>query len=316
LKSADPLVSIIIPVFNRFDLAFRAINSVLSQTHTNWELFIIDDCSESVFELSEDIVKQMDTRPIKVFRNETNQGPGRSRQTGLNNARGEYVCFLDSDDYYHPDFLKKSINVHQKYSEIGATYTTSKYIQTNEIRKNSDQTYKYLMPTLFEKKRPWPTCALLWKKDCTASWKELRSNQDSLFEIDCSFINNRIQHIPEILCFIDKGTGQNTKDLVKDTASNLHRNYVTIYALKNWKKIRVENKDQQQLKEIIIKRVIYVSSKLAGNGIGLPILNNSLQLFPLNWRIAVSLMLLSFMVFIPSGRIRNLSKRTIAALNH
>lgn len=315
MKSADPLVSIIIPVYNRFDLAFRAINSVISQTYTNWEIFIVDDCSISIFQLNEDILRASDSRTIKVFRNETNLGPGRSRQKGLNNASGEYVCFLDSDDYYHPDFLEKSISMHRENPGIGATYTISKYIQTDLIIKYSDQNHKYLMPTLFEKQRPWPTCALLWNRKFVASWKELRTNQDSLFEIDCSLMNNRIQLVPEILCFIDKGTGQNTTDLVKEAASDLHRNHVVTYALKNWKKIQVDNEDKRRLKNAVIKRTIYVSSKLAGHGLSLPILKNGIQLVSLKWTAAFFLIFFSVFVSIPSKKIHSLSKRIIIRLN-
>lgn len=303
MKNADPLVSIIIPVFNRFDLAFRAINSVLSQTHTNWELFIIDDCSESVFKLGEDIIKQMDARPIKVFRNETNQGPGRSRQTGLNNARGEYVCFLDSDDYYHPDFLIKSVKIHQVNLDIFATYTTAVYLDTQKVRHRSDISFDEIVPTILTDSRPWPTCGLLWKNQGLPEWRNLRTNQDYWFELDCAMINNKIKHIPEILVFVDKNTSYNTNDLVLENQRLINRNIIFQFALKNYHKFVEVKSTSSVIRKAAIKRLLYSTGKIIKYGNSYIIWDNTKLILRFNLLLGFISLFTLFISFIPQSRI-------------
>lgn len=306
------LVTVIIPVFNRFAEAHRAVRSVLDQTWSNWELIIVDDASCNIYQLPDET--QAYKQNISLIRNASNIGPGLSRQRGLEKAKGQYVCFLDSDDYYHPEFIKYSLEVHKKYPYIAATYTAAQYIQTGQIREGSNKSYSYIMPTLFEQRRPWPTCSLLWKTEYTATWKPLRTNQDSLFELDCCFKNNSIAHVPEVLAFIDKGTGQNSADLVKNWMSDLNRNAVGIHALKNISKIIVKDSDRKRLKKAILHRIIYVSSKLAGNGQATAILNNGLSLIKA-WRIeGLILVLLSFLVLIPIPHLRDLVKKSLTYL--
>jgi len=304
------LISVIIPVFNRFDEANRAVNSVVNQTYRSWELIIIDDNSASPYSIP--VMNATTNGKITLLRNEKNIGPGLSRQRALEIANGSFVCFLDSDDYYDPEFLSKSIHIHKLNPSIAATYTAAVYIQTGQIREGSDQSYQYIMPTLFEQHRPWPTCAWLWNKSSVATWKSLRTNQDSLFELDCCFINNNIRHIPEVLCYIDKGTGQNTADLVKARASDKHRNVVALHALKNRHKIQVHTSDQDRLNQAIKNRVMYVSSKLAGHGYGLAIIKNGVNLFPVSIQAGLLLLILGLPTLLPIGSIRNLSKRAIA----
>lgn len=303
------IITVIIPVYNRFKVTERAIQSVLAQTYTNWELFIVDDNSNEAFVLPESC--KSNQQKITVLRNEQNIGPGLSRQIALDLTNGHLVCFLDSDDYYHPSFFEKSLTIHERNPNISATYSTAKYIQTDEIREGSNVAYEYVMPTLFEAQRPWPTCGWMWKRRYISRWKPLRTNQDSLFELDCCFINNNIRHIPEVLCFIDKGTGQNTADLVKAKASDRHRNVVALHALKNRHRIEVAPTDQARLNLAIRNRVVYVSSKLAGHGYGLDVMKNGLKLMSLSWKAGFFLLLLGIPVLLPSRAIHNVVKKII-----
>jgi glycosyltransferase involved in cell wall biosynthesis len=304
-----PLVSVVIPLRNRFEYADRAVVSVLTQTYKNWELIIIDDCSDSTY-IPPEVSKKVGN-DIKLLRNEFNVGPGISRQRGIYNSTGSYICFLDSDDYYHPEFIEKSLEKHFKFPDIGVTFTAAVYIQSGKYRECGDEDYRYIMPTLFEKKRPWPTCSLLWKREMIAEWSDLRTNQDSLFELECSFINNRIEYVSEVLCYIDKGTGQNTHNLVRNRESDLHRNYVALYAYRNRKKIAIPDSDQKKLNDAIVYRIMLVSSKLASHGLGLQIFKNGLSLFLTNKLHSIILVILSAPVVLPSFRIRNICKSLI-----
>lgn len=311
MQSYESLVTVIIPVYNRFDEARRAIDSVVQQSYRTWELIIVDDNSNLPFELP--VVDFSINNNLTLLRNNQNQGPGLSRQRALNIAKGSFICFLDSDDYYHPEFLSKSLQTHLLNPGIAATYATSVYIQTGQIREGSDCAYFNIMPTLFEQRRPWPTCSLLWNRASLAIWKPLRTNQDSLFELDCCFINNNIRHIPEVLCFVDKGTGQNTADLVKAKASDRHRNIVALHALENRHQIKVADSEQAKLNLAIRNRVVYVSSKLAGHGYGLDIMKNGLKLMSLSWKEGILLFLLGMPASIPIKLLQNLIKRVISS---
>lgn len=92
------MISVIIPVYNVEDYLHVCINSVLKQTCQDFEIICIDDAStDSSLEILE-YFSQKDSR-IKIIKNEFNQGPGYSRNCGLNVANGKYVFFIDGDDW-------------------------------------------------------------------------------------------------------------------------------------------------------------------------------------------------------------------------
>jgi len=106
----EPLVSIIIPTYNRAKLLPRTINSVLKQNYKNWELIVIDDRStDNTKELIEGYSKK-DSR-IKYVLNYHKKGPGGARNCGIENAKGKYIAFLDSDDEWFKQHLEESIAI-------------------------------------------------------------------------------------------------------------------------------------------------------------------------------------------------------------
>jgi glycosyltransferase involved in cell wall biosynthesis len=96
----SPVVSIIMPVFNRRYLIGRAIDSVKHQSYTDWELIIVDDGSTDG---TPDAIDTTDSR-IRVLR-QKNAGANAARNTGIAASRGRYIAFLDSDDEWLPHFL-------------------------------------------------------------------------------------------------------------------------------------------------------------------------------------------------------------------
>lgn len=99
-----PLISIIIPVYNTQDYLARCIDSVIAQTYTNLEIILIDDGSNDKSPEICDNCALMDNRICVVHKN--NGGISHARNYGLDLANGEYVTFLDSDDFIHPKFIK------------------------------------------------------------------------------------------------------------------------------------------------------------------------------------------------------------------
>jgi len=101
----SPLVSVIMPAYNSATFISEAIQSVLAQTHIHWELLIIDDASkDTTIAIVEDF-QHKDAR-IKLFKNTLNQGAGITRNTGIKEAKGTYISFLDADDQWFPEKLK------------------------------------------------------------------------------------------------------------------------------------------------------------------------------------------------------------------
>lgn len=97
-----PFFSIIIPTYNRANLIGKAIQSVIGQTYPEWELIIIDDGSTD--STNEVVAAISDSRIRYVY--QTNQERCAARNLGIAQARGKYICFLDSDDYYLPERLQ------------------------------------------------------------------------------------------------------------------------------------------------------------------------------------------------------------------
>ena len=115
----NPLVSIITPTFNRADFIDQAINSVLAQTYSNFELLIVDDGStDNTRNLIEP--KLEDSRVHYVY--QENQGQSIARNHALARTRGEFVCFLDSDNYWATDKLEKQIEIFRAHPDYDVVY--------------------------------------------------------------------------------------------------------------------------------------------------------------------------------------------------
>ena len=95
---SDIMISIIVPVYNVEKYIASCLISLQKQSYNNFEVICVDDCStDKSWSILEDFSKK-DNR-IKIFKNETNEGPGYCRNKGLTHAIGEYIIYLDSDDY-------------------------------------------------------------------------------------------------------------------------------------------------------------------------------------------------------------------------
>lgn len=103
------LVSIITPTYNCAKFIARTLDSVQAQTYQNWEMIIVDDCSEdNTREIVEEYIKN-DSR-IQYHLLEVNSGAAVARTTAMKLAKGAYMAFLDSDDIWTPDKLERQIS--------------------------------------------------------------------------------------------------------------------------------------------------------------------------------------------------------------
>lgn len=113
MKNKEPEISVIMPVYNGADWLDESIPSVLNQTFKDFELLVINDESkDNSLEILQKYAKQ-DCR-VRIFDNK-NSGPGESLNYGIAKAKGKYLCFIDQDDIYKLEYLKKMHNCITKY---------------------------------------------------------------------------------------------------------------------------------------------------------------------------------------------------------
>lgn len=106
-----PKVSVITPAYNAENLINRTIQSVVDQTFDEWEMIIVDDCST---DNTREVVEEWSARDrrVRLITLEKNfGGPAGPRNVGIENAKGEYIAFLDADDIWHPRKLELQVAV-------------------------------------------------------------------------------------------------------------------------------------------------------------------------------------------------------------
>ena len=115
--SVMPKVSVLMPVYKTKDeFLIEAINSILSQTYTDFEFLILDDCPEDD---REDIIKSFNDKRIKYLKNEKNLGITPSRNKLLELARGEYIAVMDHDDISLPERFAKQVAYLDEHKDVG-----------------------------------------------------------------------------------------------------------------------------------------------------------------------------------------------------
>ena len=109
---SEPMISIIVPVYNTEPFLHKCLDSILSQSFSNWELILINDGST---DRSSDICKEYATRDLRIhYLSKANSGVSDTRNTGIEKAKGTYITFVDSDDYLKMDFLKMLFDASEK----------------------------------------------------------------------------------------------------------------------------------------------------------------------------------------------------------
>lgn len=127
------LISVIIPTYNRKELLKKAIDSIFMQTYNHFEIIVINDCSDY------DVAKEFDSPKIKVINNKTHQNAGISRKNGFSLAKGDYIIFMDDDDYYvDNEFFEKSIETFRNLDNLSFVCGQAdfEYVYNGVIKKN------------------------------------------------------------------------------------------------------------------------------------------------------------------------------------
>lgn len=135
-------VSIIIPIYNSEKNLSECINSVLNQTYKNLEIIIVDDKST---DRSIDIVKKIKDKRIKLIELKENSGAAIARNKGIELATGNYICFLDSDDYWYPEKIQKQLDFIKDKAFIYSEYLYLKPNKTHKASVPKSLTYEQLL---------------------------------------------------------------------------------------------------------------------------------------------------------------------------
>lgn len=191
------LVSIISPTYNCGHFISETINSVLSQSYENWEMIIIDDNSS---DNTPDIVKQYTDNRIRYFRNETNEGAALSRNKALKESHGRWIAFLDCDDMWLPDKLKRQLgfmvanNYHfsyHSYSEVAENGSPLEKVVSGKKRVTNFDMHSCC----------WPGClTVMYDSDFIGpiQIKDIKKNNDTALWLkvikksDCFFLDENL----------------------------------------------------------------------------------------------------------------------------
>jgi len=120
----NPLVSVIVPTYNRPDMLKEALMSILSQTYQNVEVIVVNDAGEDIKDVIDSLNKE---GKIIYLQHKENRGLPAARNTGLKAAKGKYIAYLDDDDIYYPNHLETLVNFLEN-SDYKLAYTDSYYV--------------------------------------------------------------------------------------------------------------------------------------------------------------------------------------------
>lgn len=191
----EPLVSVIIPVYNYANYIQRAINSVLDQTYKNIEVIVVDDGSTDD---TIKILKEIKDERVKVFFG-NHKGVSWARNFGVNNASGKYVAFLDADDFYAKENIQKKVEILEKNN---GKVASSNYILTNGITSKIVNIYSenFFYDILFFKTSLWISSNVVINREF---FLEIGGFDEALstsadWELSCRIAKNTpIFHVPQ-----------------------------------------------------------------------------------------------------------------------
>ena len=135
--------SIIVPLYNKAPYVRKALESVVAQTYRDFELIIVDDGStDSSGAICEDYLSRLSTLNSRLIR-QANSGVAAARNNGVKASHGEYVCFLDADDWWEPTFLEEMDKLIKEYPDAGLYATNYVYYKPGKthVALNLSQGY-------------------------------------------------------------------------------------------------------------------------------------------------------------------------------
>lgn len=203
--SKSPMVSVILPTYNRLNWLAESIRSVLDQTFQDFEIIVVNDGGEDVSQ----IIQNFNDKRLNYLQHSQNLGLSSARNTGLSIAKGKYIAYLDDDDIYHEDHLAILIGYLEDHPEMWVAYSDAiystlekqgqDYVETNkEVKYSFDfDSERFLYENYI------PVLCIIHRKDCLKRTGLFNPKLYRLEDWDLWMRMSRhyeFRHIKEITC--------------------------------------------------------------------------------------------------------------------
>ncbi len=230
-----PRVTVVIATHNRASLLPRAVESVLAQTYTDYEVIIVDDCSSDD---TQHVIAGFEDPRIRSFRHERNRGQSAARNTGIFNAKGQYIAFLDDDDEYLPVNLEVRVHRMDKAAcKVGLVYGWRDEVDdsTGEVRPYVRHTLEGdLFEYLLAYNHVVSTLDIMVRKSIALEvdgFKETISNgEDMLFAAEVAK-RSLVAVVPQVIAKVHSGHGYSRMtDSGRSSLSQVYKMYMDAFA--------------------------------------------------------------------------------------
>lgn len=266
------LVSIIIPTYNRAHLVSETLSSVLNQTYSNWECIIVDDGStDTTVDVITDFIKGDNRFCLLVRPDDRKKGASSCRNIGLENSKGRFIQFLDSDDIISPDKISEQLKVLTTQSELSFAFCKwGRFSNSIDAIDLYDSLFVYqdfsnpveLLNALIVSKGYLPIHSFLFSKklvDKAGFWDENIGLND-----DGEFFSRIVVHFEKTV-FSSKGIALYRVSESQTNLSSFENEEKVQSAIVSWetifKRYRIKFKGKEKKYRIYIKRGVYMNTK-------------------------------------------------------
>ena len=224
---SEPKVSVVIPTYNRINYLARAIESALRQTYSNIEIVVVDDGST---DKTEELLKKYVGRIVYIY--QPNQGAASARNKGIDAAKGEFIAFLDSDDYFYPDNVEKKIDRLFGDQNCGWIHSNWQYVSpdggilengAHKFRHNNKCVEGEIFPELLKSRNFIATDSVVISKEILTQTGGFDDSIPSQEEYDLWLrlaIKNEVRYISEPLLYVTRQSGSLSSDFMKWAQGN------------------------------------------------------------------------------------------------
>lgn len=233
--NGEPKISVIIPIYNTAEYLPRCLDSVLQNTYRSLEIICVNDGSTDDSAVILEWYAAADSRIIAV--NQENAGVSAARNTGLDMATGDFIAFVDSDDWVHPQYFEVLMNVQKesKADVVVCDYLTTSGEAGACCDVNTENTY-IVYPSPYKAVQIGPVRRLIWGRiysrnsvgahtfRCDLSWGEDTDFNERVF---CSSAELKIAHVHEKLYFYYHRGDSLTHTVGMEDRSLLTKTYLT-----------------------------------------------------------------------------------------
>ena len=193
--SKTPLISVVIPVFNTGENCLKLLERLINSSYQNVEIICIDDGSkDNSYELLSDFAKQ---HSQVIVKKQKNAGPSAARNAGIELATGQYISFIDSDDYVSQDFLEKLLDAYDdktllactalQYNRVAKGEAHNDFMTRVRARKKHEDIYSYVLYLMRIDGRMYGVINKLFRRDIIEK-KKIRFDTSLDFAEDTKFV--------------------------------------------------------------------------------------------------------------------------------